>query len=110
MVEFDVRASFAKIAEATKIVTGTEAGECQEIAYQVRLIKITVFQSELCPIRRRDSVRQRQYSLKSLNPIKNFRFKPYFESEGVDKSLVTQASVSSQLTNHCTQIVQTKTF
>jgi hypothetical protein len=63
MVELDVRALPPKIVEASKIVRRAEARECQEIANQVRLIKIAVMQGDLRPIGRGNARQQTQDAL-----------------------------------------------
>jgi len=57
MIEFDVQALLAEIFAATKIIGGTKAGECKKIADQVRLIKVSIIQCELCPIVRGNPMR-----------------------------------------------------
>ena len=44
VVEFDLLSILTKVAETTEVISGTESGECQKIADQVRLIKIPVLQ------------------------------------------------------------------
>jgi hypothetical protein len=89
MVELDVRALPPKIAEASKIVRRAEARECEEIANQVRLIKIAVIQGDLRPIGRGNARQQTQDTLEAQDAIKEFRFQIYLEPEHIEESPIT---------------------
>jgi len=86
-----------KIVEPSQIISRPEARECQEVTHQVRLIKISMVQSELCPIGRRESVHHSQDTLKSPDTIEKPRFQAHFEPEHIDESPIAQAGLSSQL-------------
>ena len=51
VVELNAQALLAQLFKLSQIISRAEPGKCQEIADQVRLVKVAIFERQLCPVR-----------------------------------------------------------
>src|SRR2546421_7769932 len=98
VVVFGPQSLFRKRTLAGDILRGAEAGECEEVANQVRLIEIPALEGERWPVRGCASPNQDQRALKSSHAAEQLRSDTHFLFENGDKAPLTQADQSRHLT------------
>ena len=110
MIEFDVHPLAAQLVKAVQIASRSKARKCEEVADQMRLVKIAVVQSQLCPIGLRNSVHEMQDALKSVDAVENLRLQTHLKPEYIDKPAVTEARRAGQFANYRARVIEAKTF